>query len=475
MVLSNVFFAQDILKIPATRTKPAINCPMEGNPKEGSKKKFYEGKNQLKNRYHLPLVNNFDKSVTLEKMAGDGEPDINKFNEKKAGTIEGYIVYVSPSGWSETCNCGTILSDYTDIHIEIAENPDEEKGGRTVVVELTPRLRLLNGKKWDRKELNKLWKQKIPVRISGWLFYDEEHEPQARNVVGEDCEKFNNRRQTCWEIHPITDIKTLEDATPITLIGPESLSQLSNDSTEKNVIDKESSDDRQKKVVDITPPTKTQQSYELLKIILSFIGTIIWPITFLIIIFLFKREIQKFLVRAKKLGLPGGFSLEVIEEDIIQAKELSVEVNAERKPEVQKLIDEAGPSFESEANKRMIEVGLTPSPSGLDLNYYRRIADEDPRLALIGLRADLETMLKNLAKGFNVSISNKESPTKITSKLLDKGAITSRQYQFINTLFRICNSAAHGALISKEQALEVLDIGEVLVKDYIAWLNWGFK
>ena len=84
-------------------------------------------------------------------------------------------------------------------------------------------------------------------------------------------------------------------------------------------------------------------------------------------------------------------------------------------------------------------------------------------------------MLKNLAFGFNVSITEKDSATKIISKLFDKGAITSRQYQFINTLFKICNSAAHGTLITKVQAIEVLDIGEVLVKDYIAWLDWGFK
>ena len=68
---------------------------------------------------------------------------------------------------------------------------------------------------------------------------------------------------------------------------------------------------------------------------------------------------------------PNGY----IEQDINEAKELSVEVKNERKPEIQKLIDEATSSFETEANKRMIELDLTPSPSGLDLNYYRKIAD----------------------------------------------------------------------------------------------------
>jgi hypothetical protein len=229
------------------------------------------------------------------------------------------------------------------------------------------------------------------------------------------------------------------------------------------------------KVILPVSPIPLHQSYELLKIILDFIGTLAWPIVVLIIVYHFKREIQKLLVRAKKVELPGGFSIETIEQDIGEAKELAIEVKKERKPEVQKLINEAGSSFETEANKRMIDLGLTPSPSGLNIDYYRTIANIDPRLALIGLRADMEIMLKNLAKGFKISFNEKDSVNKIISNLFDKGAITQRQYQFITTLFRICNSAAHGISITKEQAVEVLNIGEVLVKDYTAWLYWGFK
>jgi len=230
------------------------------------------------------------------------------------------------------------------------------------------------------------------------------------------------------------------------------------------------------KVTFTATTTSTHQSYELLKIILDFIGTIVWPIVVLIIVYHFKKEIQKLLVRAKKVELPGGFSIETsLVQDITDAKELSVEVKNERTPERQKLINDASPSFETEANKRMIEIDLQPSPSGLDLSYYKKIVDTDPRLALIGLRADLEIMLKNLSKGFNILIDDKDSALRIISKLFEKGAITSRQYQLISTFFRICNSAAHGALITRDQALEVIDIGEVLVKDYVAWLYWGFK
>ena len=66
--------------------------------------------------------------------------------------------------------------------------------------------------------------------------------------------------------------------------------------------------------MDTTHSTLNHQSYELLKIILDFIGTIIWPVTVLILVYFFRQEIHKLLVRAKKVELPGGFSLETIEQ-----------------------------------------------------------------------------------------------------------------------------------------------------------------
>jgi hypothetical protein len=215
--------------------------------------------------------------------------------------------------------------------------------------------------------------------------------------------------------------------------------------------------------------------YELLKVILEFIGTIIWPITIFIIVLIYRESILKLINRVKKVELPGGVSLETVEEDIKQAKELAAEIKTERKPEIQQFIDKVGIKVDSETNKRMIQLGLTPSPSGLNLSYYKNIADTEPRLALVGLRSDFELMLKNLAKGFKIQVDSKKPISKIISKLFKEGAITTRQYEFINTIFKISNIAAHGALITKEQVYEVLDIGQVLVDDYIAWLDWGFR
>ena len=218
----------------------------------------------------------------------------------------------------------------------------------------------------------------------------------------------------------------------------------------------------------------TGSSYELLKIILEFVGTISWPITVLLMVIVFRRQIRKIVDNAKKVELPGGVSFE-IEKEINQAKQLATQVREERNPETQNLIDKEVKNQESVANERMKKLGLKLSPSGLDLTYYKNIAQTDPRLALIGLRADFELMLRNLAKGFELDEYERRPPVfRLINDLYEKGAISTKQFDFIRKIFKISNSAAHGAEISKEQAIEILNIGQTLVEDYIAWLYWGF-
>lgn len=219
----------------------------------------------------------------------------------------------------------------------------------------------------------------------------------------------------------------------------------------------------------------TSSQYELLKIIFDFVGTIIWPITTFIIVLIYRKAIHRLIDRARRIELPGGLSLDAIEDNIKEAKELATEIKIERKPDVQNLLDNESVRLESEANRKMIENGLRPSPSGLNLSYYKDIASTDPRLALVGLRIDFELMLRNLAKGFKIQLEEKEPISKVISKMLNSGAITIKQYEFINVIFRISNSAAHGSEISRRQVYEVLEIGQVLVDDYLAWLDWGFK
>jgi len=189
------------------------NCKMVGDVSPNNpKKQEMEDLNRQKNRYQFPTPQDFDHSVTLEKMIGsDGEHDRTKFDTKKAVTIEGYVIYAAKNGSSETCNCHATDPYFTDQHFELALTPDEPKDSRTVIVEITPRLREImahKGTDWTNSNMQKYLGHK--VRVSGWLFYDAEHEKDACSYHPDKCGDvpgFN--RHTCWEIHPITKFEDI--------------------------------------------------------------------------------------------------------------------------------------------------------------------------------------------------------------------------------------------------------------------------
>lgn len=128
----------------------------------------------------------------------------------------------------------------------------------------------------------------------------------------------------------------------------------------------------------------------------------------------------------------------------------------------------------TEANARMLDHGLEPSPSGLELSRYRTLAEENPQLALAGLRIEVETMLRNLAKGFQIPVSERDSAGVIARRLQEHEAITSLQARLINSVLALCNSAVHGQKVSQSQAEDILDIAAILRDNYISWLSWGF-
>lgn len=123
----------------------------------------------------------------------------------------------------------------------------------------------------------------------------------------------------------------------------------------------------------------------------------------------------------------------------------------------------------------MIALGLKPTPSGLDMSYYRQIAAQDPTLALAGLRIELEILTKNLAKGFGIYVSPHESPSSVLKRLRDASAVTPDQFALGQRVLSLANQAVHGRTASKQEADEIIDAASALVDDYLAWLSWGFK
>lgn len=208
--------------------------------------------------------------------------------------------------------------------------------------------------------------------------------------------------------------------------------------------------------------------------LVDLIDAIAWPATVLVIVLLFRKQIEDLLRRFKRADLPGGVSVEAFPEEVREAKALLVRVQEEEE-EKKKERNMQGPSIPlNEVNARMMNLGLSPSPTGLELSHYRIIAERDPNLALAGMRMEVETMLKNLAKGFNVTIRDRDGVSVIVRKLKDQGAITSHQAELLTKLIRLGNSAVHGQKVTEPQVDDLLDVATVLRDQYVSWLGWGF-
>jgi len=185
---------------------------------------------------------------------------------------------------------------------------------------------------------------------------------------------------------------------------------------------------------------------------------------------LFRSPLVGILRRLKAAGLPGGVSLD-FDQEVRAAEVLSRDVA--RAPRQQPA--GATPLLPvTQANARMLSLGLQPSPSGLDMKRYLELAQQDPNVALAGLRMEVEILARNLAKGFKVDIAPHDGAGSLLRRLHDRGAITSAQFQLAQKVVRLCNAAVHGRRVSRDEAEAVIDAARALEKDYIAWLSWGF-
>ena len=92
------------------------------------------------------------------------------------------------------------------------------------------------------------------------------------------------------------------------------------------------------------------------------------------------RQLVALLNRIRRAELPGGVAVD-LDQEIKEVKALSAKVQEEPTPPDRK----RGPTIPlTEANARLIQLDLRPSLSGLDMSYYRNLAEQDPNVALAG-------------------------------------------------------------------------------------------
>ena len=177
-------------------------CPPEGS---GGDPELNKLKNRVDIGNYVPV--SFDtltsltwpKSVERRNMA-DWSPDSRAFIEQYEGIpvmVEGYIVAAKESS-PESANCDRTGVGNVDWHIWFTKGPRDDRS-TAVIVETTPRVRLSH--KWTLDLIRMVvMNDHLPVRISGWLFFDPEHPDD----VGQT-------RATIWEIHPVMQIEVFQN------------------------------------------------------------------------------------------------------------------------------------------------------------------------------------------------------------------------------------------------------------------------
>jgi hypothetical protein len=178
------------------------DCGMEGNAKQNNAKVL----NKKKNRYDIPKDSDYDTKVTLKALLEPGD-DEARWSNTKAAEITGYVISVSKGG-IETCNCRATDPFYMDTHIELLLDPKHQNKTSRVIVEVTPRIRKMMQNKqidWTTEGLKKTILKKW-IKVQGWLLFDEEHKPEAKNTNPTNAKDW---RATAWEIHPLTSIEIL--------------------------------------------------------------------------------------------------------------------------------------------------------------------------------------------------------------------------------------------------------------------------
>lgn len=218
---------------------------------------------------------------------------------------------------------------------------------------------------------------------------------------------------------------------------------------------------------------------EIFELIIKVLEIIVWPSVVIIIMLVFKNSLSGLFTRLTKANLPGDVTLSFAE-GIKELEEVSERVkNAPPKEGITKIsvknLTLATPDErDSKFNSRLISLGLRPSPSGLDMEYYKNLTYLDPTLALAGLRIEIDLLARNLAKGFNISINKRETGASLIRKLYASGAITREQMDLTHKVLSLCNMAVHGEPVTRSNANNIIEIAEILSSDYKLWLSWGF-
>lgn len=212
-------------------------CPAEGRPRNPNNLTYFDPiLNRLKNRDISPLngpmtmklttilkkktphaLEEAESSTKREDWGTDARKDVRNY-ENRFVQVEGFLAGADPQG-PESCNCYSVTD--VDFHLWLAPHKPSDFPSQkhvkhhSLVAEVSPRT-LRWHPEWSIGAIRKLLMDETPVRITGWLMFDEEHpenlypiEPGKGGAPDWNpgpVIKYKTRR-TLWEIHPIHKIE----------------------------------------------------------------------------------------------------------------------------------------------------------------------------------------------------------------------------------------------------------------------------
>lgn len=124
---------------------------------------------------------------------------LKRLGEGKLVTLQAYVLIARQEG-AESVNCGKNVPNdplFHDIHISLVSSTDIDNECSGVVAEMSPHHR---PDSWTHVNVEKVARQKLPVRVTGQLYFDSSHFPCSN---GESAGAGNPKRMSLWEIHPI--------------------------------------------------------------------------------------------------------------------------------------------------------------------------------------------------------------------------------------------------------------------------------
>ncbi len=206
--------AQPVGDLPNMPVKPKpkqitfFGCPPEGM---GGDSQLNLLKNRVDEGKYVPI--SFESLTTLtwpksteQRPMKDWSASNLRFISQYEGIpvmVEGYILSIR-EGLPEAANCNRENGASLDWQIYFAQNSRDDRS-QAVIVEVTPRVRLNH--KWTIDLVHSVFMgNHLPMRISGWLYFDPEHPDDVGQI-----------RATLWEIQPVMQIEVFENGRWIAL------------------------------------------------------------------------------------------------------------------------------------------------------------------------------------------------------------------------------------------------------------------